>query len=144
MARKSTMYTFLMHGTTSGSTTTWAKLCDIIDYPDLEGAPNTVDATTLSDNAEQSVPGIKAGSQYTFAAAYEKTEYSAIKDLENSEELFAIWEGATVSGDTITPDGSNGKWSFKGYVSIGKSGGGVDDLSQMTVTINRTSAIEFE
>lgn len=142
MSRKSTMYTFLMHGTGT-ETITYAKLCDIIDYPDLEGAPNTVDATTLSDDAEQSVPGIKQGSQYTFAVPYEKTTYQAIKALEGAEDKFAIWLGATVSGDTVTPDGSDGKFAFNGYISVGKSGGGVDDLSTMTVTINRTSAVAF-
>lgn len=144
MSRKSTMFTFLMHGTTTGSSTTWAKLCDIIDYPDLEGTPNSVDATTLSDSAEESVPGVKQGSQYTFTAAYEKTDYEAIRALENTEGDFALWEGATESSGVVTPTGSNGKWTFKGYVTVSKAGGGVDDLSKMNITINRTSEIEFE
>ena len=37
-----TKKTFLMKGTTSGSTTTYTKLVDIKDYPDMKQTPDAV------------------------------------------------------------------------------------------------------
>ena len=56
-----TMFTYLMHGTkqNGGSTYTYAKLVDITSYPDLGGTPNNLDCTTLSDDTQVNVPGIK-------------------------------------------------------------------------------------
>jgi hypothetical protein len=36
------------------------KLIDIKDFPDLGGAPETLDTTTLSDNMTTSIPGIQS------------------------------------------------------------------------------------
>lgn len=41
---------FLMKGATSGGNTTWTKLIDIKDFPDLGGSPEMLETTTLSDN----------------------------------------------------------------------------------------------
>lgn len=141
---KSTMFTFLMHGTESSSTITYAKLCDIIDYGDIEGTPNEVDSTTLSDSSQRSVPGVKQGSSIPCTAPYDKTTYEALKDLEGTIQHLAIWDGGTESAGVVTPTGSAGKWSFDGYVTVSKNGGGVDDLDQMTITINVDSAVDFE
>lgn len=43
----STYKVFLMKGTTSGSSTTYEKLVDIKDFPDLGGAPEMLETTTL-------------------------------------------------------------------------------------------------
>ena len=48
---KCTNKTFLMVGDTSGSTFT--KLVDITEYPDLGGEPEKLDATTLSDDKKR-------------------------------------------------------------------------------------------
>ena len=38
----STYKSYLMLGTTANTTTTYSKLVDIKDYPDLGGAPETI------------------------------------------------------------------------------------------------------
>lgn len=40
----STYKTFLMHGTTSGGTTTYDKLIDIRSFPDMGGSPRVLGA----------------------------------------------------------------------------------------------------
>ena len=49
--------TFLMKGTGTG-TLTYAKLCDIKEFPDLGKAPGTIDVTTLSDGQKMYLPDI--------------------------------------------------------------------------------------
>ena len=135
-----TWKTFLMQGT--GSPLTWAKLLDIIDYPE-EGAPNGIDVTTLTDGEHHYIPDIKDGGQQTYTANYSATDYAAIKALEGTEHDLAIWFGGTVSGGVVTPDGSEGKWTFKGYVVVTRNGGGVGEARQMTVTVYPTSDAAF-
>ena len=134
-----TYASYLMHGTGSG-TLTWAKLLDIKDYPDLISPPENLDATTLSDDMRVYIPGIKdTGGAIEFTANYDPTDFAAVQALEGTEGDFAIWFGET-SG---TPDGSKGKFTFKGYPYASKKGGGVNEVSDMTVGIVVSSEIEF-
>ena len=130
---------YLMEGTGSG-TLTWAKLADIKDYPDLIQPPENLDATSLSDPMRVYIPGIKdTGGNIEFAANYDATVFSTIKGKEGVESNFAVWFGDNAG----TPDGHNGKFSFKGYPYVAKKGGGVNEVSEMTIGIIPTTAITF-
>lgn len=135
----STISSFLMEGTGSG-TLTWGKLVDIVDYPDVINPPENLDATTLTDEQRVYIPGVKDnGGNIEFTANYDATAFSTIQGKEGTESNFAIWFGDNAG----TPDGHNGKFTFKGYPYVAKKGGGVNEVSQMTVGIIPTTAITF-
>ena len=135
----STIKSYLMEGTGSG-TLTWAKLLDIKDYPDLIAPPEQLDATTLSDEQRWYIPGVKDnGGNIEFSANYTASDFNTIKGKEGTESNFAIWFGDNAG----TPDGHNGKFTFKGYPYVTKKGGGVNEVSEMTVGIIPTTAITF-
>jgi len=135
----STISSFLMKGTGSG-TLTWAKLIDIKDYPDVINPPENLDATTLSDEQRVYIPGVKDnGGNIEFTANYDATAFSTIQGYEGTEGDYAIWFGDNAG----TPDGHNGKFSFKGYPYVAKKGGGVNEVSEMTVGFIPTTAISF-
>ena len=135
----STIKSYLMEGTGSG-TLTWAKLLDIKDYPDLIAPPEQLDATTLSDEQRWYIPGVKDnGGNIEFTANYTASDFNTIKGKEGTESNFAIWFGDNAG----TPDGHNGKFTFKGYPYVTKKGGGVNEVSEMTVGIIPTTAITF-
>lgn len=136
-----TWKSFLMKGTGSG-TLTWAKLIDIVNYPD-EGAPNGIDVTTLSDGEHHYIPDIKDGGVQTYTANYDATDYSTLKALEGQELNLAIWFGGTVAGAVVTPTGSDGKWTFTGYIAVTRNGAGVGEARQMTVSVYPTSDADF-
>ena len=138
----STYKCFLMKGTTSNNTTTYAKLIDIKDFPDLGGAPELLETTTLSDKMQTYIEGIQSNEALTFTANYTKSDYSAIKALEGTDTPFAVWFGGTESGGTVTPDGSNGKFAFNGTISVFANGGGVNEVVDMTITITPSTPIE--
>lgn len=133
----STYKTFLMKGT-GGS---WAKLIDIKEFPDLGGVPEMLDTTTMSDGARTYILGIQETEAMTFTANYTLADYSAIKALEGVEQDFAVWMGATVTNDIATPTGVDGKFEFKGYITVTKTGGGVNEVQNMTITIAPTTVI---
>lgn len=140
----STYKVFLMKGTTTDNTTTWSKLIDIKDFPDLGGAPELLETTTLSDNMQTYIPGIQSLDALEFTANYTKADYTALKALDGVEADYAVWFGGTESGGSVTPDGSNGKFSFKGALSVYASGGGVNEVVDMTITIAPSTPITMD
>lgn len=141
MSATSTYKTFLMKGSTSGGSTTWEKLVDIKSYPDLGGAPELLETTTLSDKMRTNILGIQGNDSMEFTCNYSKTDYTAIVALEGTEQELAVWFGGTESNDEVTPTGSEGKFSFKGYVSVHANGGEVNAVREMTVTVAASTPI---
>ena len=76
-----------------------------------------------------------------FEANYTKEDYTKLKALEGTEGSFSIWMGGTVSNGTVTPTGTDGKYDFKGYLSVYINGGGVNEVVKMTVSIAPSTAI---
>lgn len=133
----STYKIFLMKKTD----TAYEKLVDIKDFPDLGGAPEMLETTTLSDKMQTYIPGIQSNDALEFTANYTKTDFNTLKALEGQELNFAVWFGGTETGGVATPDGSNGKFEFKGQLSVHVVGGGVNEVVDMTITIAPSTVI---
>lgn len=132
-----TISSFLMY---SADGTTYSKLLDIKDYPDIIEPPENLDATTLTDHMRVYIPGVKdTGGSIEFTANYTPSDFAAVQALEGTEAYFAIWFGENAG----TPDGNKGKFSFKGYPYASKSGGGVNEVSDMKVGIIPTTEVTF-
>lgn len=131
--------TYLMKKGSSDNT--YAKLVDIKEFPDLGKAPDTIDVTTLSDPSQVLLPDIEKPGQMEFVSNYTATDYATLKALEGTEQDLAVWFGATESSGTYTPDGSAGKFEFKGYIRVYVKGAGVSSAVDMGVVVTPTSAI---
>lgn len=136
----STYKVFLMKKTSD----TWSKLIDIKDFPDLGGSPELLETTTLSDKMQTYIPGIQSLDALEFTANYTKTDYTTLKALEGEETDYAVWFGGTESGGVVTPNGNDGKFSFKGALSVFASGGGVNEVVDMTITIAPSTPITMD
>lgn len=134
----STYKTFLMK---KGSGSTYEKLVDIKNFPDLGGEPDKIETTTLSDGARTYIPGIEDTDNLSFDANYTKTDFTTLKALKGTEQDLAIWFGGTESEGTVTPTGSDGKFEFKGYVDCYVKGGDVNSAVEMSVVVTPSTAI---
>lgn len=134
----STYKVFLMHAT---SGTTYSKLVDIKSFPDLGGAPEMLETTTLSDNMQTYIAGIQSLDALEFEANYTKTDYDALKKLEGKTEKYAVWFGGTGEGSALTPNGSDGKFAFEGQLSVYATGGGVNEVVGMNISIAPSTPI---
>lgn len=134
----STYKVFLMKSTDG---TTYEKLIDIKDFPDLGGSPEMLETTTLSDSMQTYIPGIQSLDALEFTANYTKDDFDTLKDLEGKDMSFAVWFGGTVTGGVATPTGSDGKFEFKGQLSVFPVGGGVNEVVGMTITIAPSTPI---
>lgn len=137
MGAISTYKTFLMHKTTS----TWEKLIDIKSFPDLGGAPELLETTTLSDGMTTNIMGIQTLEALEFECNYTKEDYTKLKALEGKDSDYAVWLGGTESAGTVTPTGSDGKFEFKGQLAVYVNGGGVNEVVNMTVSIAASTPI---
>lgn len=134
----STYKSFLMKKEASA----YSKVIDIKEFPDLGGAPELIETTTLSDNMQTYIPGIQSLDSLEFTANYTKDEYEKLKKLEGTEYDYAVWLGGTGEGSTLTPTGDQGKFKFKGSLSVYVNGGGTNEVVEMTITIAPSTPIE--
>lgn len=124
-----------------GEGSTYSKLIDIKDFPDLGGSPELLETTTLSDKMQTYIPGIQSNDALEFTTNYTKADYTTLAALADTEEDYAVWFGGTEAEGVVTPDGSNGKFSFKGKLSVHVNGGGVNEVVDMTITIVPSTVI---
>ena len=136
----STYKIFLMKKTEA----TYEKLIDIKEFPDLGGAPEMLETTTLSDNMQTYIPGIQSLDALEFTTNYTLNEYKKLKALEGIDNEYAVWFGGTESGDVVTPTGSDGKFKFNGQLSVFPVGGGVNEVVGMTITIAPSTPITMD
>ena len=131
----STYKSFLMVKNAS----TWEKLIDIKSYPDLGGAPELLETTTLSDSMTTNIMGIQSLDALEFECNYTLADYTRLKELEGEELEFAVWLG----GNGTAPTGEDGKFEFKGQLSVYVNGGGVNEVVGMTVSIAASTPIKL-
>ena len=125
----STYGIFLMH---KASGSTYTKLIDIKDFPDLGGAPEMLETTTLSDSMQTFIEGIQSSDALEFSANYTKEDFGKLNALKGKEEAYAVYFGE---------EGTNGKFEFSGYLSARVTGGGVNEVVGMTISIAPSTVI---
>ena len=123
----------LMKGTKSGDAVTYEKLIDIKDFPDLGGAPEMLETTTLSDAMQTYIEGIQSADALEFSANYTKEDYAKCNELKGVRTPYAVFFGE---------DGADGKFEFEGYLSPRVNGGGVNEVVGMTISIAPATAIK--
>lgn len=137
---ETTVNTFLMYK--KDSATEYVKLCDIKDYPDLIGEPDALEKTTLSSQAKEYLEGLAGTDKFAFTANYDKTVFETLAALKGKEQELAVWFGATVASGVPTPTGTNGKFTFKGYVSPSVVGKGTNEVREMKVNVTVSEAVQ--
>ncbi len=138
----STYKIFLMKKADAGKT--WEKLIDIKKFPDLGGAPEMLETTTLSDRMQTYIPGIQSLDALEFTSNYTKEDYAKVKALEGKKIKFAVWFGGTEEGNVLTPTGSDGKFSFEGQISAFPVGAGVNEVVDMSISIAPSTPISMD
>lgn len=114
----STYMSVLKYGAESPSTEIQIK-----DFPSLLGKRNALETTTLSDDAQTFIQGIRAQSEsFDFTANYDATVYAAINALDAIQKCSLTFS-----------DGSGYTWD--GYLSASVNEGSVDAVLEMTISI---------
>ena len=120
---------------TTTSSGTWAKLCDITEYPDLDQDLATEDSTTLSDAAHTYIGALPdSGGAYTFNTWLNAADGSVISALKGTVCNLAFWVGGTESSGVITPTGSIFKRMWTGEVAYQIKGAGTAEIAPASIS----------
>ena len=129
--------TFLMHKVAEA----FEVLVPIKDFPDLGGAPEMLETTTLSDSMQTYIEGIQSQDALEFTINYDLTTYEKIAAMKGKETQFSVWFGGSETAGELTPTGDEGKFDFKGYISIRVNGKGVNEVKEATLSIAPSTPI---
>lgn len=103
------------------------KTYDIKDFPSILGQRSALETTTLSDDAQTFIQGIRQQSDsFPFLANYDATVYDEINKLSGEQECKLTFS-----------DGSGYTW--QGYVSASINKGSVDSVLEMTINVTPAS-----
>jgi len=122
----------LMKGTGTGPVT-YAKLIDVKDFPDLGGAPEMLEITTLSDAAQRFINGIQSTKAMEFTANYTKADYATLTALTGTNK-FAVYFGAS---------GTDGKFGWEGQLTAWPVGAGTNKPVEMKISISPSTVISI-
>lgn len=115
-----TSNTLLKYATTKAGS--YAKLCDIISYPDMGSAPSKLDTTDLTATTfKTNIFGLQESPDLTFDCNYDETIFNTINGM-STKYYFTINFGT-----------ADGKFTWYGSVKVFANGGGVDEVRKMTV-----------
>lgn len=138
-----TNVTYLMRKASGESSFT--KLVDITSYPDLGGAPETIDITTLSDKKLRNMNGLQSGDALEFGALYKKDDYKKLNTIMLADrEITSTSDLATYRVVFGSQDGINGIWEWQGRLSVYPNGGEPNARRDMTFTISDEGDTEIE
>lgn len=111
------------------------KVENLQEFPDLGGAADQVDVTTLADGNRHYINGIKDFGSLAFTFLYDNSEATSnYRVLRAAEE-----DGETHDCEVRFPDGT--KFAFAGQISTTITGAGVNAALQFTATVNLNSDI---
>ena len=103
--------------------TVGTKTYDIKDFPSIMGKRSSLETTTLSDDAQTFISGIRQQAEsFDFTANYDATVYAEINALTGEQEC-----------ELRFSDGSGYAWT--GGVSCSVNEGSVDSVLEMTISI---------
>lgn len=95
----------------------------IKDFPELLGGRSALETTTLADDAQTFIPGIRQQSEsFDFLANYDATLYAELNSLSGDQECKLTFS-----------DGSGYTWN--GAVSARINEGSVDAVLEMTISV---------
>lgn len=134
MANKaySTINTILKYGAGTNKPTL-TKLCKIKSYPDLGAAPDTIETTDLEDDSQTFVKGVQSQDNMEFTCNYTPEAYTAVVATVSDEEGTYQLE----MGD----DGAQGKFTWTGTHSVHITGGDVNAVREMVITVIPSSKV---
>ena len=95
----------------------------IKDFPSLLGKRSSLETTTLSDDAQTFIAGIRQQSEsFDFVANYDPAVYNTLNSLDGSQKWSLTFS-----------DGSGYTWD--GTVSVSVNEGSVDAVVEMTISV---------
>ena len=116
----STQGVTLKWGTSAASL---SKVVDVKDFPDLGGAPEMLETTTLTDNIQTYIMGIQGSDMMEFTCNYTKADFNAVMQDANKDLYYAL------------EFGNEGIFQWQGQHTAWVVGAGVNAVTEFKIGI---------
>lgn len=130
----------LYYNSASGSTATWTEITGLQSVPDMGGAADKVDVTTLADSNYKYISGIKDFGDLEFGFLYDNSASTSNYRICKGFEGAGVKEFKVEFPDALTGEGTHHgtEIAFSGEVSTTIDGQEVNSAItfKMTVTLN--------
>lgn len=120
----------------SGGGSSWTQLCPIKGIPQIGGEPEQIETTTLDDNVQTFIDGIQQQDTMSCTANYDKDAFKKINAMTDEQDL-SFWIG---NGG----DGSQGKFTGKGKLSVYLNSAETNAALEMTIVVTPTTKFALE
>jgi uncharacterized protein YjdB len=108
------------------------QLCKIKSYPDLGGAPENLETTDLEDENQTFVSGVQSLDQMEFTCNYTDEAYEDVLDAAGIDQYYMLEMG---------DGGEQGRFIWYGQHSVRVTGGDVNAVREMVITVTPSSEI---
>ena len=108
------------------SATSLSKVVDIKDFPDLGGAPEVLETTTLSNEIQTYILGIQSAGMMEFTCNYTKDDFEDVMDDANKDLYYALEFG---------DKGDEGIFEWQGQHTAWVVGAGVNAVTEFKIGI---------
>lgn len=117
----------------AGSASSYTDLTNLQEIPDIGGSADSVEVTTLADDAHMYINGLKDyGDSLDFTFLYDKTQFTTLDGLSGS-----------VSWKVTLPGTGAAAATFDAEPSVRLNGVGVNDAITYTLSLKPSSAISW-
>lgn len=105
--------------------TSWKEVAGIQTVPDIGGAPDSIDVTSLNDTKRKSIPGLAAAASLAFNVIYKGANFSSLI-AEDGDDVQYHWR-------VTYPDGMQA--TFTGSFSLTVQNAAVNGAITFTITV---------
>lgn len=114
---------------------TTSKVIDIKNFPDLGGAPELLETTTLSDAAQSYIKGIQTAGEMPFTCNYTKADFEAVLADEGKKLYYQLEFGDA---------GDEGIFEWQGEHTVWVTGADVNGVVEMVISIAPSTKPELK
>ena len=113
------------------------ELVPIKDFPDLGGAPELLETTTLRNAKQTYINGIQSMDAMEFTANYTLEDYQKLLGIANKPLYFELWFGEEGNGE-------DGIFEWQGELTVWATGAGVNEVREMLISIAPSTDVELK
>jgi hypothetical protein len=127
----------LMYNSGTDQTPVWTQVIPIKNIPQIGGAPEQLETTTLDDDTQTFIDGIQSQEAMTFTINADKAKRVTLKTLKGVEKTYSIWLGNNGLG-------GEGKFTGKGKLNYYINEASNNAVVEMTITLTPTTEFNEE
>lgn len=117
--------------------TSYVKVADITNFPELIGDSDDIDSTTMSDTQRTYENGLQNAPTDSFTAQYSREKFEAIQDLIEANGRNAKYHFCLLFSD------SRSVFDWRGSINVGIGAGSINEIITMPLPISFASAVRL-